>query len=145
MLRLSCFLFTITFLTVHQFRFARSEDECRHSEPVPCYRCDSHQDFRCNDPFNKTMFQDEKNIQLCKGCCVKLVKDHYTDKERIIRTCTRDLEMHMYLIDHVCMHEHDWTGHMCICESELCNHASYPTVSIIIVMCLFITCVFDLV
>ena len=38
---------------------------------IKCFECNSHDDSRCEDPFNWTTIPDRK---LCEGCCVKIVQ-----------------------------------------------------------------------
>ena len=38
---------------------------------IKCFECNSHDDSRCEDPFNWTTIPNRK---LCEGCCVKIVQ-----------------------------------------------------------------------
>ncbi len=44
---------------------------------LKCFTCNSHQDEFCADPFNWTTLP---RIQLCEGCCVKIVQGMGTCK-----------------------------------------------------------------
>ncbi|CAM1321455.1 Uncharacterised protein g7795 [Pycnogonum litorale] len=111
------------FLLSGFFRVSCGEGECIRTDPIMCYNCDSANDRRCRDPFNYSLQEQIRSIS-CKGCCVKLVRRYNTPYERIRRLCTRQLDLNLFMIDHVCMNEHDKTGHMCMCESDFCNRSS---------------------
>jgi len=103
--------------------YASGVAECMSGNKIKCFECNSHDDHRCLDPFNWTTLAETK---LCEGCCVKIVQGINTAEEKIRRGCTDDLEINLFIVDHVCMSEGGGKGRMCFCEENECN-SSFKT------------------
>ncbi|XP_015926571.1 UPAR/Ly6 domain-containing protein qvr-like [Parasteatoda tepidariorum] len=121
-----------------------AEEECLSGRSYWCYECDSYSDSRCKDPFNWTAQPSELPAQKqCEGCCVKIVTNASKTNEKVRRTCTKDIDINLFMVDHVCMYEGHKIGHMCFCEGDQCNTGpsikSSPMIMIVelVIVCLF--------
>ncbi|XP_021950930.1 protein quiver isoform X1 [Folsomia candida] len=128
-------LCTVLFPIVNK---AQGAGECKRylGQRLLCYDCDSRYDPYCGDPFNYTLPQELRPMtKVCHGCCVKFVH-RFPDGEWVQRSCTENIIINYFMVDHVCMGEGKGHGKMCFCESNLCNEASISFHSFTLILCL---------
>ncbi|RWS31535.1 protein quiver-like isoform X3 [Leptotrombidium deliense] len=104
-----------------------------------CYDCESTKNPYCADTFNTSIHaQDHVPSKSCYGCCVKIVMNQNKPDQYIRRTCTKEIAINLFMVDHVCMEESDGQGHMCFCESDYCNRADKPKYTSLLISCSFV-------
>jgi hypothetical protein len=103
---------------------------------INCYACDSRDDMRCGEVLNDTI-----NIPkiLCDDLCVKLKYKH-ENQFYYIRNCANILNKTTVKKLDVCYTTRVKNGgHLCFCETELCNHTTHlhsSSTKIIFYLCL---------
>ncbi|XP_059089208.1 protein quiver-like [Tigriopus californicus] len=102
------------------FGYVQAVAECMSGNNLKCFECNSHTDPHCGDPFNWTTLPPRKP---CDGCCVKMVQGIGTPSMSVLRTCTSELSINYFMVDHVCMSQSNRRGQLCFCEDDLCNQA----------------------
>ena len=57
----------------------------------------------------------------------KSYKYSLSEYESVRRTCTDEIDINLFMVDHVCMTEGGKDGIMCFCEENKCNGATTTT------------------
>ena len=64
-----------------------------------------------------------KYIDIVNKAC-NLFSLNFVATYNIRRTCTSEIKINMFMVDHVCMSESNRRGKLCFCEDALCNGAT---------------------
>ncbi|CAG0880148.1 unnamed protein product [Cyprideis torosa] len=108
-------------------RLLSCEMQRNQDDPIQCFKCDTLTESRCVDPFNYSTTYHL--LEDCPGCCVKIIENMGSVDSRIRRTCTEQLEVNLFMVDHVCMTDAKGKGKMCFCETDMCNAAKTATLA----------------